>query len=75
MELSKDTQLMEVAASPATTSYQALLDEQKDLFQNQIEKLQQIVATQCKLTGVNPLSQEMVLFLLNFVHFPVFCLV
>ncbi|XP_042034829.1 homeobox protein LUMINIDEPENDENS-like isoform X2 [Salvia splendens] len=50
---------MEVAASPAPTSYQALLDEQKDLFQNQIEKLQQIVATQCKLTGVNPLSQEM----------------
>ncbi|KAL1542661.1 homeobox protein LUMINIDEPENDENS [Salvia divinorum] len=59
MESSKDTQLMEVAASPASTSYQALLDEQKDLFQNQIEKLQQIVATQCKLTGVNPLSQEM----------------
>ncbi|XP_042061731.1 homeobox protein LUMINIDEPENDENS-like [Salvia splendens] len=59
MESSKDTQLMEVAASPAPTSYQALLDEQKDLFQNQIEKLQQIVATQCKLTGVNPLSQEM----------------
>lgn len=62
MESSKDTQLMEVAASPAPTSYQAFLDEQKDLFQNQIEKLQQIVATQCKLTGVNPLSQEMVLF-------------
>lgn len=68
MELSEDTRLMELAASPAaaaTTSYGALLDEQRDLFQNQIEKLQQIVATQCKLTGVNPLSQEMVLFLLN----------
>ncbi|CAA0832042.1 Homeobox protein LUMINIDEPENDENS [Striga hermonthica] len=40
-------------------SYGDLLDAQKDLFENQIEKLQQIVATQCKLTGVNPLSQEM----------------
>ncbi|KAL6500364.1 hypothetical protein OROHE_025730 [Orobanche hederae] len=40
-------------------SYQDLLESQKDLFENQIEKLQQIVATQCKLTGVNPLSQEM----------------
>lgn len=67
MELSKDTRPMELAVSPATTSYEHLLDGQKDLFQNQIEKLQQIVATQCKLTGVNPLSQEMVLFLLNFV--------
>ncbi|KAL0435850.1 UNVERIFIED_CONTAM: Homeobox protein LUMINIDEPENDENS [Sesamum radiatum] len=48
---------MELAAP--RTSYQDLLDTQRDLFQNQIEKLQQIVATQCKLTGVNPLSQEM----------------
>ncbi|KAL0371418.1 UNVERIFIED_CONTAM: Homeobox protein LUMINIDEPENDENS [Sesamum angustifolium] len=48
---------MELAAP--RTSCQDLLDAQRDLFQNQIEKLQQIVATQCKLTGVNPLSQEM----------------
>lgn len=60
MDFSKDTQLMELAAP--TRSYQELLGEQKDLFQNQIEKLQEIVATQCKLTGVNPLSQEMVLY-------------
>ncbi|PIN02364.1 hypothetical protein CDL12_25124 [Handroanthus impetiginosus] len=57
MEFSKETQLMELAAP--SKSYQDLLDAQRDLFQNQIEKLQQIVATQCKLTGVNPLSQEM----------------
>ncbi|KAL9168471.1 hypothetical protein ABFS82_04G017500 [Erythranthe guttata] len=44
---------------PTTTSYENLLDAQKDLFQNQIEKLHQIVATQCELTGINPLSQEM----------------
>ncbi|KAL3644793.1 hypothetical protein CASFOL_009973 [Castilleja foliolosa] len=40
-------------------SYEDLLNAQKDLFENQIEKLQDIVATQCNLTGVNPLSQEM----------------
>lgn len=57
MEFSKDTQLMELAAP--TRSYQEFLGEQKDLFQNQIETLQEIVAAQCKLTGVNPLSQEM----------------
>ncbi|KAI3449520.1 hypothetical protein Pfo_006185 [Paulownia fortunei] len=57
MEFSTETQLMELAVP--TTSYQDLLDAQKDLFQNQIENLQYIVATQCKLTGVNPLSQEM----------------
>ncbi|KAL0419997.1 UNVERIFIED_CONTAM: Homeobox protein LUMINIDEPENDENS [Sesamum radiatum] len=57
MEFPKETQLMELAAP--RTSCQDLLDAQRDLFQNQIEKLQQIVATQCKLTGVNPLSQEM----------------
>ncbi|KAL8548585.1 hypothetical protein ACS0TY_007759 [Phlomoides rotata] len=56
MEFAKDT-LMEFAAP--TRSYQELLGEQKDLFQNQIEKLQEMVAAQCKLTGVNPLSQEM----------------
>lgn len=45
-------------------SYQDMLDAQRDLFKNQIEKLQQVVATQCKLTGVNPLSQEMVIIIL-----------
>ncbi|GFP85637.1 homeobox protein luminidependens [Phtheirospermum japonicum] len=40
-------------------SYEDLLNAQKDMFENQIEKLQAIVATQCNLTGVNPLSQEM----------------
>ncbi|KAK4418165.1 Homeobox protein LUMINIDEPENDENS [Sesamum alatum] len=57
MEIPKETELMELAAP--RTSYLDMLDGQRDLFQNQIEKLQQIVATQCKLTGVNPLSQEM----------------
>nr|XP_043619577.1 homeobox protein LUMINIDEPENDENS [Erigeron canadensis] len=42
-----------------TTSYEQLLDSQKDLISKQIYDLQNIVSTQCKLTGVNPLSQEM----------------
>ncbi|KAI3460827.1 hypothetical protein Pfo_017490 [Paulownia fortunei] len=57
MGLSKQTPVMELAV--ATTSYQDLLEAQKDLFQSQIEKLQYIVSTQCKLTGVHSLSQEM----------------
>ncbi|KAG2384659.1 Homeobox protein [Vigna angularis] len=33
--------------------------EERDLFHIQIDQFQEIVVTQCKLTGVNPLSQEM----------------
>ncbi|XP_010259673.1 PREDICTED: homeobox protein LUMINIDEPENDENS-like [Nelumbo nucifera] len=40
-------------------SFQRFLDSQKELFHEQIDQLQKIVVTQCKLTGVNPLSQEM----------------
>ncbi|KAL4038800.1 hypothetical protein IC575_002429 [Cucumis melo] len=40
-------------------SFQKFLDSQKDLFRSQVDQLQSIVVTQCKLTGVNPLSQEM----------------
>jgi len=37
-----------------------LLDSQKVLFHSQIDQLQDVVVAQCKLTGVNPLAQEMV---------------
>lgn len=37
-----------------------LLNSQKELFHSQIDQLQDVVVTQCKLTGVNPLAQEMV---------------
>jgi hypothetical protein len=36
-----------------------LLDSQKVLFHSQIDQLQDVVVAQCKLTGVNPLAQEM----------------
>lgn len=36
------------------------LDAQRDLFRSQVDQLQKIVIHQCKVTGVNPLSQEMV---------------
>ncbi|KAF6142679.1 hypothetical protein GIB67_015165 [Kingdonia uniflora] len=35
------------------------LESQKDLFHIQIDQFEKIVVTQCKLTGVNPLAQEM----------------
>ncbi|KAK6937421.1 hypothetical protein RJ641_030929 [Dillenia turbinata] len=40
-------------------SFQKVLDSQRELFHYQIGQLQTLVLTQCKLTGVNPLSQEM----------------
>ncbi|ONK54929.1 uncharacterized protein A4U43_UnF9620 [Asparagus officinalis] len=36
-----------------------LVHSQKELFHSQIDQLQRIVVAQCKLTGANPLSQEM----------------
>lgn len=40
-------------------SFARLLDAQKELFHSQIDQLQKLVVAQCKLTGANPLSQEM----------------
>ncbi|KAM1101803.1 hypothetical protein ACFX2B_008034 [Malus domestica] len=48
---------MEIGTSPE--SFGKFLDSQRELFHSQIDQLQRIVGTQCKLTGVNPLSQEM----------------
>ncbi|KAM2206139.1 hypothetical protein ACFX1S_025558 [Malus domestica] len=48
---------MEIGTSPE--SFGKFLDSQRELFHSQINQLQRIVGTQCKLTGVNPLSQEM----------------
>ncbi|KAI3773128.1 hypothetical protein L6452_04328 [Arctium lappa] len=52
-------QLALVVSSNTTTTYEELLESQKELLSKQIYELQNIVSTQCKLTGVNPLSQEM----------------
>ncbi|XP_028085274.1 homeobox protein LUMINIDEPENDENS isoform X1 [Camellia sinensis] len=58
MEVLKENQL-ELAVCGSTPSFQGLLDSQQELFHSQIDQLQNIVFIQCKLTGVNPLSQEM----------------
>ncbi|MCL7029918.1 hypothetical protein MKW94_002632 [Papaver nudicaule] len=58
-EVSTITTLMEVDIGNSTESLQRFLELQKDLFHSQIDQLQNIVVTQCKLTGANPLSQEM----------------
>ncbi|XP_057493213.1 uncharacterized protein LOC130778718 [Actinidia eriantha] len=50
---------LEPPACGFTASFQDSLDSHKDIFHGQIDQLQTIVVTQCKLTGVNPLSQEM----------------
>ncbi|KAJ6404235.1 hypothetical protein OIU84_012421 [Salix udensis] len=53
----EDLTVTEIGSS--VESFQKFLDSQRELFHNQIDHLQRIVVTQCKLTGVNPLSQEM----------------
>ncbi|XP_019440851.1 PREDICTED: homeobox protein LUMINIDEPENDENS-like [Lupinus angustifolius] len=58
MEVSNDD-FMEVEIGSSMESLQNFLASQRDLFHSQIDQFQQIVVTQCKLTGVNPLSQEM----------------
>ncbi|KDP28107.1 hypothetical protein JCGZ_13878 [Jatropha curcas] len=51
--------LEEIEIGSSVESFQKFLDSQKELFHSQIDQLQSIVVAQCKLTGVNPLSQEM----------------
>ncbi|CAH8301281.1 unnamed protein product [Eruca vesicaria subsp. sativa] len=49
----------EIEIGSSVESLMELLNSQKDLFHSQIDQLQTVVVTQCKLTGVNPLAQEM----------------
>ncbi|XP_008789939.1 homeobox protein LUMINIDEPENDENS-like [Phoenix dactylifera] len=51
--------VVELDVDSSVESLAALLDSQRELFRSQIDQLQKLVAAQCKLTGVNPLSQEM----------------
>ncbi|KAI3407675.1 Homeobox domain-containing protein, partial [Psidium guajava] len=55
--LREDLSEQEIGSSPE--SLQKFLDSQRELFHSQVDRLQSIVVTQCKLTGVNPLAQEM----------------
>lgn len=58
MEVCDEKRLQLVAREP-TKSFEELLYSQTELFYGQIEQLETLVATQCSLTAVNPLSQEM----------------
>lgn len=46
------------------TTYPDLLDMQKQLFKSQVQQLKFMVKTHRELTGVNPLSPDMVIFFL-----------
>ncbi|KAK4847485.1 hypothetical protein QYF36_002416 [Acer negundo] len=50
---------LEIQIGSSAESFGKFLDSQRELFHGQINQLQNIVVTQCRLTGVNPLSQEM----------------
>ncbi|KAK2649382.1 hypothetical protein Ddye_016871 [Dipteronia dyeriana] len=58
MEAPRENSL-EIQIGSSAESFRKFLDSQRDLFHCQINQLQNIVVTQCRLTGVNPLSQEM----------------
>ncbi|GMI73769.1 luminidependens [Hibiscus trionum] len=51
--------LAELEIGSTVESIQRFIDIQRELFHSQIDQLQNVVVTQCKLTGVNPLAQEM----------------
>eukprot|EP00249_Psilotum_nudum_P020041 c27534_g1_i1 orf=407-1156(+) len=44
---------------PDASSLQRLLDAQRQIIHRQIEDLQRLVVMQCRITGANPLSEEM----------------
>lgn len=49
----------ELGMDGSVESLVRLLDSQKKLFHSQVDQLHRVVVTHCKLSGVNPLSQEM----------------
>ncbi|XP_062088065.1 homeobox protein LUMINIDEPENDENS isoform X2 [Humulus lupulus] len=58
MKASKES-FLELQIGTSAESLQKSLGSQRELFHSQIDQLQRIVVTQCRLTGANPLSQEM----------------
>lgn len=58
MELWNDG-LSEPEIGSSVESFQRFLASQRELVHSQIDQFQNIIVTQCKLTGVNPLAQEM----------------
>ncbi|PPD95520.1 hypothetical protein GOBAR_DD07456 [Gossypium barbadense] len=51
--------LAELEIGSTVESIEKFIEIQRELFHSQIDQLQNVVVTQCKLTGVNPLAQEM----------------
>ncbi|XVE73272.1 hypothetical protein DITRI_Ditri11bG0104000 [Diplodiscus trichospermus] len=58
MDVLKES-LTEIEIGSTVESLQKFIEIQRELFHSQIDQLQNLVVTQCKLTGVNPLAQEM----------------
>ncbi|KAI0530853.1 hypothetical protein KFK09_000401 [Dendrobium nobile] len=54
-----ESSFLESEMDGSVESLGRLLDAQKKIFHSQIDQLKRLVVNQCKLTGVNPLSQEM----------------
>lgn len=50
---------LELELGNTVESLQGLMESQRELMHHQIEELQRIVVLQCRLTVINPLSQEM----------------
>ena len=59
MEVLKEN-ISEIDIGTSTASFKKFVDSQNELFNSQVDQLGSIVLKQCELTGVNPLSQEMV---------------
>ncbi|KAK9084192.1 hypothetical protein Scep_030663 [Stephania cephalantha] len=62
MDFSMDNSSISVAELESWKSaecFQRFLESQRELVHSQIDQLQKIVVAQCRLTGANPLSQEM----------------
>lgn len=68
MEALKEN-LSEIDFGTSAESFQKSLNAQRELIHNQIDQLKNVVVSQCRLTGVNPLSQEMVRYWISRLRF------
>lgn len=60
MELMLKDYPSELEVGASMESFYNAIESQKNLFHSQVDQLRNVVVTHCKLTAVNPLSQEMV---------------
>jgi len=52
--------LVEAGSGTGAGSIPAMVAAQQQMLHEQADQLQRLVVAQCRLTGVNPLAQEMV---------------